>query len=798
MESTVRTDMDNFRTSIRKTLRDVPHDTRDTRSSEVKRLHDVGILREDRSSGMLDSEEIWLVQSELNRMTRKIVSSPSQMDADIPDLHYTSVQSPKPADKLRELEDKILEMQKCITELRMELYSERLKAKENIQAKTKVISDLQTELGAQSQHAVGAAAILCDTGKETQGQALEHDIKAMRYICHSPHEKMRKLRANEMDVYPELLTCDNKRETHGLRKCDEIEVEVRRQLGLSEKYLSSEVSQNVELTLAQGELCRTNCEEIPGLKLELHALRSFVDKLKEAERKNGVLRRLVKELQRVEADHEDEMKQLLIRTDSIILSAANKVNKHQCYCEMIETLQKSEEISNQIRVMLQSAVDLWEYKFRQKKDYSRFRTLGQMQKKGTKEELLPSPGPQTPLTQEERAPGGRKNLSLSVLDRIDVSDFDILRFLGNGEFGTVFLVSKKGGIDDGQLYAMKVIEKARIIQDKKTIQHTITERLVLQAVRQCPFLVTLHYAFQTDSKLYLILDYMSRDLFTHLSYQRKLSEDEVKFYVGEIILALEYLHKLDIIHRDIKLENILLDFQGHVVLTDFGLSKIFLTHETRRAYSCCGTYKYMAPEVIQAEGGYDMTADWWSVGVLTYELLTGVSPFSHDRASDTEDKVFYRILKTNPIIPDSLSQDASDFISKLLVKDPEGRLGGGKDNTDEIKRHSFFKGMSWSDLVQRKIMAPFTPSLENELDVSAEEISDDTPAVAPPECNELFRGYSYMSPSFIWSENAASDEFFLPTADTVAQGCTSCMFQAKLPETDMDDRNHRHEWRRYD
>jgi serine/threonine protein kinase len=779
--------MDNFGTSTGKTPCDVPEDTRDTRSSEDKMPHD-GLanikdtltLREERCSGMLESEETGLVGPELNRMTRKNVSSTSQTDVNIPDLDYTSLQSSKPADKLRELENKILELQKCLTELRVEMYSERLKAKEDMQVKTEVISDLQNKLSVQSQQVKVAAAVHCDTGREmamtsVQGHALDHDVKAMKNICHSPH-KMGKLHANEMDVavYTELLTCDNETEAHDLRKCDEIQVQLCKQLGLSENYLSSE---NVEVTPAQGDMCRTNCEEIPGLKLELHALRSFVDKLKEAEKKNGVLKKLMKKLQQVEADHEDDMKQLLIRTDRIILSAANKVNKHEYYCEMIETLQKREEISNQIRVMLQSAVDLWEYKFRQRKKQSSFRTLDQRQKGRMKEELLLCSGPQTSLTPEDIVPCGRKDMSLAVLERVDVSHFDILRFLGNGEFGTVFLVSKKGGTDDGQLYAMKVIEKARIILDEKTTQQAITERLVLEAVRQCPFLVTLHYAFQTDSKLYLIIDYMSRDLFTHLSYRRMLSEDEVRFYVGEIILALEYLHKLGVIHRDIKLENILLDFQGHVVLTDFGLSKIFLPHQIRRAYSCCGTYKYMAPEVIRTERGYDMTADWWSVGVLTYELLTGVSPFSHDRASDTEDKVFYRILETNPTIPDNLSRDASDLISKLLTKNPEGRLGGGKDNTDELKRHPFFKGMNWSDLVKKEIRAPYTPSLENALDVSTEEMSDDSSAVVPPDLNEIFRGYSYVSPSFIWRENIESDELFLPAADTVAQ-CQHSLYVA--------------------
>ncbi|KAM7289668.1 ribosomal protein S6 kinase alpha-5 isoform X2, partial [Ixodes scapularis] len=147
-------------------------------------------------------------------------------------------------------------------------------------------------------------------------------------------------------------------------------------------------------------------------------------------------------------------------------------------------------------------------------------------------------------------------------------------------YGKVFLVRKVGGQDEGKLYAMKVLKKASIVQKQKTLEHTRTERQVLEAIRQSPFLVTLHYAFQTDAKLHLILDYVSGgELFTHLYQRDHFTEPEVKIYIGEIILALEHLHKLGIIYRDIKLENILLDSQGHIVLTDFGLSKEFLPHE---------------------------------------------------------------------------------------------------------------------------------------------------------------------------------------------------------------------------
>ncbi|XP_039278772.1 ribosomal protein S6 kinase alpha-5 [Nilaparvata lugens] len=285
--------------------------------------------------------------------------------------------------------------------------------------------------------------------------------------------------------------------------------------------------------------------------------------------------------------------------------------------------------------------------------------------------------------------------------RVDMSSFDLLKVLGTGAYGKVFLVRKKGGKDDGRLYAMKVLKKATIVQKKKTTEHTKTERQVLEAVRQSPFLVTLHYAFQTDAKLHLILDYVSGgELFTHLYQRDRFAEDEVRIYIGEIVLALEHLHKLGIIYRDIKLENILLDSSGHIVLTDFGLSKEFLPHETeQRAYSFCGTIEYMAPEVVRGGStGHDIAVDWWSIGVLTYELLTGASPFTVEGERNTQHEISKRILKTNPPIPEDLSPDVADFISRLLVKDPRKRLGGGERDAAELKEHPFFKGTNCNSL----------------------------------------------------------------------------------------------------
>uniref|UniRef100_H3AQU0 Ribosomal protein S6 kinase alpha-5 n=1 Tax=Latimeria chalumnae TaxID=7897 RepID=H3AQU0_LATCH len=332
-------------------------------------------------------------------------------------------------------------------------------------------------------------------------------------------------------------------------------------------------------------------------------------------------------------------------------------------------------------------------------------------------------------------------------------------------YGKVFLVRKVSGHDVGKLYAMKVLKKAAIVQKAKTTEHTKTERQVLEHIRQSPFLVTLHYAFQTDTKLHLILDYVSGgEMFTHLYQRDHFTEDEVRIYIGEIILALEHLHKLGIVYRDIKLENILLDSDGHVVLTDFGLSKEFLTDEKERTYSFCGTIEYMAPEIIRGKMGHGKSVDWWSLGILMFELLTGASPFTLEGEKNTQVEVSRRILKGNPPFSSEIGPMARDLLQKLLIKDPKRRLGSGPRGAEEIKLHPFFKGLNWEDLAAKKIPAPLKPEIRNEMDVSnfAEEFTqmDPTysPATTPQSTDRIFQGYSFIAPSILFNRNAVMDE----------------------------------------
>uniref|UniRef100_A0A8C4MMX3 non-specific serine/threonine protein kinase n=1 Tax=Equus asinus asinus TaxID=83772 RepID=A0A8C4MMX3_EQUAS len=297
-------------------------------------------------------------------------------------------------------------------------------------------------------------------------------------------------------------------------------------------------------------------------------------------------------------------------------------------------------------------------------------------------------------------------------------------------YGKVFLVRKAGGHDAGKLYAMKVLRKAALVQRAKTQEHTRTERSVLELVRQAPFLVTLHYAFQTDAKLHLILDYVNGgEMFTHLYQRQHFKEAEVRVYGGEIVLALEHLHKLGIIYRDLKLENVLLDSDGHIVLTDFGLSKEFLTEE--RTFSFCGTIEYMAPEIIRPHPGSARQAvDWWSLGILLFELLTGASPFTLEGERNTQAEV----AGGGAPFPPRIGPVAQDLLQRLLCKDPKKRLGAGPQGAQEVKNHPFFQGLDWAALAARKIPAPFRPQIRSELDVGnfAEEFTRLEPVYSPP------------------------------------------------------------------
>ena len=295
----------------------------------------------------------------------------------------------------------------------------------------------------------------------------------------------------------------------------------------------------------------------------------------------------------------------------------------------------------------------------------------------------------------------------SVLDKISKkmtsSDFEPLRCLGKGSYGTVILVKHEAS---GRLYAQKQFRKASLTMRKQLVEQTKTERAILESINRHPFVVKLYYAFQDHEKLYLILEYaQGGELFTRMLTERMFSEEIASFYMAEMVLALEHLHHtVGVVYRDLKPENCLLDSEGHLLLTDFGLSKVAVDGDYR-CRSMTGTVEYMAPEVIMQKH-YGTAVDWWSFGILGFDLLTGSSPFH----ANNETKIKEKILKSKLVLPYFLSADAKDLLTRLLRKEPKKRLGACMPRDMQlIKSHRFFRKIDWRKLEKRELEPPIKP-----------------------------------------------------------------------------------------
>ncbi|ORX73210.1 Pkinase-domain-containing protein [Linderina pennispora] len=296
--------------------------------------------------------------------------------------------------------------------------------------------------------------------------------------------------------------------------------------------------------------------------------------------------------------------------------------------------------------------------------------------------------------------------------RASINDFDVLTMIGKGGYGKVYLVRHK---TTQRHYAMKVLRKASILLQKRQITFTMTERSILSEV-QHPFIVKLYYAFQSNSKLYLILEYVAGgELFTHMARERIFSEDQAVFYTAELVLALSHLHKLGIVFRDAKPENCLLSNTGHLVLTDFGLSKTALGADGRTS-TFCGTPSYMAPEVLDSSESYEFSVDWWSLGILLYEMLTGAVPFKGKQPK----QILKNIAKMKVNYPNYLTPDAKDLLIRLLRKKPAQRLGYGSKGSEDIKKHRFFRKVDWQALEKNyhQITPPIVPVVQYDGDFS--------------------------------------------------------------------------------
>ncbi|ORX49798.1 kinase-like protein [Hesseltinella vesiculosa] len=328
---------------------------------------------------------------------------------------------------------------------------------------------------------------------------------------------------------------------------------------------------------------------------------------------------------------------------------------------------------------------------------------------------------------------------------IAFDSFVLLRVIGRGSFGKVYVVRKK---DTNRIYAMKVLRKSRIIS-RSEVTHTMAEKTVLAKIRN-PFIVPLKFAFQSPDKLYLVLAFINGgELFHHLQKEGRFNEERSRFYTAELLSALECLHDFNVIYRDLKPENILIDYNGHIALCDFGLCKLDMK-ENERTNTFCGTPEYLAPELLLGQS-YQKIVDWWTLGVLLYEMLTGLPPFYDENTNE----MYRKILQDELRFPDDITEDAKSLLRGLLTRDPVQRLG--YNGSTEIKSHPFFASIDWKLLMQKKLQPPFKPSVENAFDTSNfdEEFTSEAPLESVVDESQISRTMQEQFVGFTY--NPAND-----------------------------------------
>lgn len=291
------------------------------------------------------------------------------------------------------------------------------------------------------------------------------------------------------------------------------------------------------------------------------------------------------------------------------------------------------------------------------------------------------------------------------IKQVDLAEFEIKQTVGTGSFGRVKLIRHKAS---NKFMALKILQKAEIVKLKQ-VDHIHSEVTILNILDH-PLLIKMNGMAQNERYLYIVMEYVSGgELFTYLRTVQNVKNDDAVFYAGQVALMFEHLHSMDIVYRDLKPENLLLDNVGYLKLTDFGFAKRL----DGRTYTLCGTPEYLAPEIL-LQKGHGKPVDWWCLGILIYEMLVGIDPFSDDEPM----AVYQNILRGKIKFPSNFPKDAKSLVKHLLVADLGKRYGNLKGGVNDIKDHRWFSGVQWKKILDKQLTAPYIPKVKGEGDTS--------------------------------------------------------------------------------
>eukprot|EP00041_Stephanoeca_diplocostata_P022835 m.549367 g.549367 ORF g.549367 m.549367 type:complete len:701 (-) comp22159_c0_seq1:124-2226(-) len=357
--------------------------------------------------------------------------------------------------------------------------------------------------------------------------------------------------------------------------------------------------------------------------------------------------------------------------------------------------------------------------------------------------------PPRPVKKSVRRAEKKAQKAAAAAAKVTPDDFNYTKVLGKGSFGKVMLAEHK---ESGSVYAIKVLKKEVIVEDDD-VDCTMTEKRVLAMACEHPFLTALHSCFQTPDRLFFVMEYVNGgDLMFQIQRARKFDEARSCFYSAEIVCGLLFLHKRGVIYRDLKLDNVMLDADGHVKIADFGMCKEGII-DGKLTDTFCGTPDYIAPEILK-EQKYGASVDWWALGVLMYEMLAGQPPFE----ADSEDDLFEAILHDDVLFPVWLSKHSIYILRGLMHKKINGRLGCGPNGEADIKGHAFFSTVDWVALENRQVPPPFKPTIKSKTDAANfdSEFTRERPKITPGDKKlvakinqDEFAGFTFTNPKFV-------------------------------------------------